>query len=171
MVGRPRAEPHDRMPMPHDDAVALTYVRSSDGAVYAPARVRLARVQRSALSDAITPLPPIGPDEASLSTFWIDHANRICQDADDGPVQGGNTTTLVLRGSEVVATSDYEHFEGESMPVHELLDILRPVLAMVLTVRDSEWPHIPATYLVRNVSTLPSSITVPPTHTPRFVTA
>ena len=64
------------------------------------------------LSDAITPLPPIGSNETSLSTYWIDRATREVlrrrETGDDGPVQSGNATTLILSGSMVIATSDYE---------------------------------------------------------------
>jgi len=55
----------------HDGRVDLTYFRSPDGAVYAtlgPAWPGFNEL----LGDAITPLPPIGSDEPSLSTYWID---------------------------------------------------------------------------------------------------
>jgi hypothetical protein len=81
------------------------------------------------LSDAITSLPPIDSDETSLSTYWIDRARREVlrrrEAGDDGPVQSGNATTLVLSGSTVIATSDYELFDDEPMSVDEFLDILR----------------------------------------------
>jgi hypothetical protein len=95
----------------HDSTVELTYFRSSDGAVYA----KLGRTWRGfneLLSDAITPLPPIGSDETSLSTYWIDRATREVlrrrETGEDGAVQSGNATTLIVSGSMVIATSDYE---------------------------------------------------------------
>jgi hypothetical protein len=98
------------------------------------------------LSDAITPLPPIGSDESSWSTYWIDRAIDGCEAGKDGPVQGGNATTLLRSGSQVVATSDYKLFDDESMPVDESLDILRHWRAEVIVVRESERPEIPETY-------------------------
>ena len=129
----------------HDSRVELTYFRSPDGAVYAQLGPGW-RGFNELLSDAITPLPPIGSDEPSLSTYWIDRAIRRCEDGTDGPVQGGNATTLILSGSQVLATSDYELFDDESMPVDEFLDILRQWRGEVLAVRDSEQPQIPDTY-------------------------
>lgn len=127
----------------------LTYFRSSDGAVYA----KLGRTRRGfneLLSDAITPHPPIGSDETSLSTYWIDRATREVlrrrETGDDGPVQSGNTTTLILSGSMVIATSDYELFDDESMSVDEFLDILNQWRGELIAVRDSEHPQIPETY-------------------------
>jgi hypothetical protein len=125
------------------------YFRSSDGAVYA----KLGRTWRGfneLLSDAITPLPPIGSNETSLSTYWIDRATREVlrrrETGDDGPVQSGNATTLMLSGSMVIATSDYELFDDESMSVDEFLDILNQWRGEVIAVRDSEHPQIPETY-------------------------
>lgn len=123
----------------------VTYFRSPDGAVYARLEPEWDGFNE-VLSDAITPLPPIGSSEPSLSTYWIDRAIRKCEDGNNGPVQGGNTTTLVLRGSEVVATSDYELFDDESMSVHDFLDILRQWRAEVISVKDRDRPQIPETY-------------------------
>jgi hypothetical protein len=139
------AKRHERTEVLHDAKVELTYFRSPDGAVY----VRLGTGWRGfneLFSDAITPLPPIGSDETSLSTYWIDRAIRRCEDGADGPIQGGNAASLLLRGSRVVATSDYELFDDESMPVAEFLDILRQWRAEVIAVRDSERPQISETY-------------------------
>jgi len=133
----------------HDSTVELTYFRSPDGAIYA----KLGSPWRGfneLLSDAITPLPPIGSDETSLSTYWIDRATRELlqrrETGDDGPVQSGNATTLILSGSTVIATSDYELFDDESMSVDDFLDILNQWRGEVIAVRDSEHPQIPETY-------------------------
>jgi hypothetical protein len=133
----------------HDATVDLTFFRSPDGAVYA----KLGPDQQGfneLLSDAITPLPPVGSAEASLSTYWIDRAirevQRMQEDREDGPVQGGNATTLLLDGSRVIATSDYELFDDEEMSVDAFLDILRKWRAEVMVVRDRDQPPIPATY-------------------------
>jgi hypothetical protein len=129
--------------------VDLTYFRSPDGAVY----VTLAPASRGfneLLADAITPLPPIGSDEPSLSTYWMDRAiseiQRRQESGGDGAVQSGNATTLILRGSQVIATSDYDLFDDECMPVDDFLDILRAWRSEVLKVRETEHPHIPETY-------------------------
>ena len=60
-------------PVLHDKGVNLTSFRSPDGAVY----VTLGPASRGfneLLADAIMPLPPVGSDEPSLSTYWIDRA-------------------------------------------------------------------------------------------------
>jgi hypothetical protein len=133
----------------HDCPVDLTYFRSTDGAVY----VRLGprwRGFNELLGDAITPLPPIGSDQTSLSTYWIDRAmneiRRRQERQDDGAIQGGNATTLVLNGSRVIASSDYDLFEDESMSVDNFLDVLRQWRSEVIRVRDEEQPQIPGTY-------------------------
>jgi hypothetical protein len=52
------------------------------------------------LADAITPLPLIGSGDSSLSTYWIDRAIREVQRRqerdEDGIIQGGNATTLLV---------------------------------------------------------------------------
>ena len=63
-----------------------------------------------------------------------------------GRYKVANATTLVLSGSQVLAKSDYELFDDESMPVVNFLDILRRWRAEVVAVRDSERPQIPETY-------------------------
>lgn len=127
----------------------LTFFRSEDGAVYAELGPDW-RGFNELLSDAITPLPPIGSAESSLSTYWIDRAmrevRRMHEDHRDGPVQGGNATTLLVSGSRVIATSDYELFDDEEMSVDAFLDVLRQWRAEVIGVRDREQPQIPETY-------------------------
>ncbi|HQY97301.1 MAG TPA: hypothetical protein PLU83_09975 [Phycicoccus sp.] len=125
--------------------MALTYFRSSDGAVYAELGPAW-RGFNELLSDAITPLPPRGAGEASLSTYWIDRVIRKCEDGNEGPVQSGNTTTLLLRGSNAIAASGDELFDDESMPVDEFLAILHKWRAKVISVRESERPQISQVY-------------------------
>jgi SAM-dependent methyltransferase len=95
-------------------------------------------------------LPPVGSEETSLSTYWIDRAicelRRRHERGDDGMVQGGNATTLIPQGSDVVAASDYELFDDECMPVNDFLDVLLAWRSEVLKVRDAEHLQIPQTY-------------------------
>lgn len=127
----------------------LTFFRTPDDAVYA----KIGPDQggfNELLADAITPLPPIGSDETSLSTYWMDRAirevQRMRENHEDGPVQSGNTTTLLLSGSRVIATSIYDLFDDEAMSVDAFLDILRKWRAEVIVVRDREHPRVPETY-------------------------
>jgi hypothetical protein len=61
-------------------------------------------------------------------------------------VQGGNATTLILRGSDVIAASDYELFDDERMPVDDFLGVLLAWRSEVLDVRDTQHHQIPQTY-------------------------
>lgn len=102
------------------------------------------------LADAITPLPPVGSDEPSLSTYWIDRAiseiRRRQESGVGGAVQSGNATTLSLRGSQVIARSDYDLSDDECMPVEDFFDVLRAWRSEILKVRQTERPQIPETY-------------------------
>ncbi len=127
----------------------LTYFRGPDGAVYAnlgPAWPGFNEL----LADAISPLPPLGSDERSLSTYWVDRAideiRRRRAHREDGAIQGGNSTTLVLSGSQVVARSDYELFDDEVMPVDDFVDVLQRWRSQIIAVRHTEQPLIPDTY-------------------------
>ena len=135
--------------MLHDATVELTFFRSDDGAVYAELGPDLQGFNEL-LSDAITPLPPIGSAESSLSTYWIDRAirevSRMHEAHVGGPVQSGNATTLLVSGSRAIATSDYELFDDEEMSVDTFLDLLRQWRAEIIVVRDREQPQIPETY-------------------------
>jgi hypothetical protein len=123
--------------------------RSPDGAVYATLGPAW-RGFNELLADAITPLPPIGSEESSLSTYWIDRAIREVQRRqerdEDGIVQGGNATTLLLHGSNVIAASDYDLFDDVHMPIKDFLTVLIAWRSEVLEVRDAEHPQIPQTY-------------------------
>lgn len=109
----------------------------------------MARVQRS-LVDAVSPLPPRGSPEESLSTYWIDRAIRLVREMADGNasglVQGGNAASILIRNGAVMATSDYELFEDESMPVGDFEAVLKAWRREIIRVRDAEGPIIPETY-------------------------
>lgn len=127
----------------------VSFVRAKDGAPYArlgPAWVGF----DEALADAVSPLPPRGSAEHSVSTYWIDRAltqvRRMVNAGETGPIQGGNATTLSVVGGEVVASSDYDTFEPESMTVEAFEEVLRAWRDEVVRVRDEERPQIPETY-------------------------
>lgn len=132
-----------------DARVDVTFVRAKDGAPYA--RLGSAWVGlNDALADAVSSLPPRGSAEQSVSTYWIDRAlsqvHRMVAAGESGPFQGGNTTTLSVVGGRVVATSDYDLFDEESMTVEDFEHVLSSWRVEVLRVRQAERPSIPETY-------------------------
>jgi hypothetical protein len=61
-------------------------------------------------------------EESSLSTHWIDRAIREVErreeHGEDGIVQGGNATTLLLRGSNVVGMTIMRCFGSIALAAH-----------------------------------------------------
>jgi hypothetical protein len=132
-----------------DVCVDVTFVRAKDGAPYArlgPPWVGF----DEALTDAVSSLPPRGSAEQSVSTYWIDRAlsqvRRMVAAAESGPFQGGNTTTLSVVGGRVVASSDYDLFDEESMTVEDFEQVLSSWRAEVVRVWEADRPSIPETY-------------------------
>lgn len=127
----------------------VTFVRGRDGAPYAQLGPDW-RGFNEALADAVGPLPPRGSSETSVSTYWIDRAERVMQRmlerGESGVIQGGNAATLLLQGGMIVATSDYELFDDEEMAPSEFRRVLAEWRAEVTRVRDSESPVIEETY-------------------------
>lgn len=127
----------------------MTFVRAKDGAPYPRLGSPWVGFD-DALADAVSSLPPRGSAEQSVSTYWIDRAlsqvRRMVAAAESGPFQGGNTTTLSVVGGRIVATSDYDLFDEESMPVDDFEQILSSWRVEVLRVREAERPSIPETY-------------------------
>lgn len=74
-----------------------------------------------AMADSISALSPRGVPP-SLSTYWIDHAIARIHSASAKALGGGNATSLIRVGDEVIAHSDYELFEDERMSVAEFLN-------------------------------------------------
>ncbi|WP_223305273.1 hypothetical protein [Cellulomonas sp. B6] len=127
----------------------VTFVSAEDGAPYArlgPAWVGF----DEALADAVSPLPPRGSAEQSVSTHWIDRAltqvRRMVAAGETGPFQGGNATTLSVVEGQVVANSDYDMFDPEAMTIEAFEEVLRAWRDAVVRVRDEESPPIPETY-------------------------
>jgi hypothetical protein len=90
----------------HYARMDVTFVRAKDGAPYANLGESW-RGFNETLADAVGPLPPIGSDEESVSTYWIDRAlaqvQRMSQLGQSGPFQGGNAATLAVVDGKVVA--------------------------------------------------------------------
>ena len=127
----------------------VTFVRAEDGAPY----VNLGESWRGfneALADAVGPLPPIGSDERSVSTYWIDRAlaqvQRMSQLGESGPFQGGNEATLAVVDGKVVASSDYDLFDDEVMSIEAFERVLMAWRDEVQRVAATERPVIPETY-------------------------
>jgi hypothetical protein len=127
----------------------ITFVRGQDGAPYP----RLSGDWfgfNETLADAVGSSPPRGSDEQSVSTYWIDRAERIMrqllQQGHSGVIQGGNATTLLVRDSKIVATSDYELFDDEQMDPKAFHEILAAWRDEVAHVRETESPVIEQTY-------------------------
>ena len=128
----------------------MTFIRAKDGAPYARLSGEDWPGFNEALSDAIGPLPPIGSPEPSLSTYWIDRALRVTRELVDtgrsGLVQGGNAASIVVRDGQVVAVSDYDMFDDETMELPDFEQVLTEWRDEVVRVRDLESPEIPETY-------------------------
>ena len=80
-----------------------------------------------ALSDAVGTRAPAGSSGANPSGYWLDAALVALRSAPgEGPwaVASGNHTQLVRMGEDVVATSMYELWESQTMPVPELVRVL-----------------------------------------------
>jgi hypothetical protein len=103
-----------------------------------------------ALADVVSPLPPRGSAEQSVSTYWIDRAltrvRRMVTAGEIGPLQGGNATTLSVVEGQVVASSDYDMFDPEAMTIAAFGEVLRAWRYEVVRVRDEERTRIPETY-------------------------
>ncbi|HTF89300.1 MAG TPA: hypothetical protein VK843_12890 [Planctomycetota bacterium] len=105
----------------------LSYVRMKDGSV----NLCLGKEWpgfNQALADSISSTPPRGSKETSISTYWIDEALRETEHTDTASgsrrFQGGNSTSFRLEGSTVRASSDYELFDDETMPVEQFRSLL-----------------------------------------------
>ncbi|WP_149203583.1 hypothetical protein [Actinotalea subterranea] len=127
----------------------VTFVRAKHGTPYV--RLGLGWVGfDEALADAVSPLPPRGSAELSVSTYWIDRAlsqvRRMVTAGETGPFQGGNATALSVVEGQVVASSDYDMFDPEVMTVAAFEEVLQAWRDEVVRVRDKERPQIPETY-------------------------
>ena len=80
------------------------------------------------LMDAVTTRAPRGSVEGNPSTYWLDRAAAAI-DADERdtgkPFLEGNATELLRSGDEVVARSQYELFDDQSMSVEQFRGIVR----------------------------------------------
>ena len=127
----------------------VTFVRGRDGAPYAMISGSW-RGFNEALGDAVGSLPPRGSMEKSVSTYWIDRAEQVMRQmlerGESGVIQGGNSTTLLLRDGKVVARSDYELFDEEQMDPVDFSHVLAEWRAEIIRVRDGEAPVIAETY-------------------------
>jgi hypothetical protein len=77
-------------------------------------------------ADSVSTLPPRGWRRRGLSAYWID-ALSAALEKPPGPGRAlvwGDTTELLLDGQEVVASSLYDTFEAERLPISTVQAIL-----------------------------------------------
>jgi hypothetical protein len=83
-----------------------------------------------ALEDSVSSRAPRGAPRPGLSTYWIDRAERYARqaaaDRSEKPFTSGNVTYLRVEGDRVVARYDFDpdDAEGDSIPLHDFLDLL-----------------------------------------------
>jgi Domain of unknown function (DUF4279) len=92
------------------------------------------------LADSISTRPPRGDASTAPSTFWIDRVLALIHrhDGSDVELASGNATHLATVAGFVVASSDYEVFADESMPLGSFVEVLTRWRAEVLATKASD---------------------------------
>lgn len=82
---------------------------------------------RDALHDSLGTRPPRGDDSQPPSTFWLDRVLALLHRNDGSLIElsSGNMSRLILEGSTVTASADYDTFDDVEVDVWEFEMLLR----------------------------------------------
>jgi len=102
------------------------FIREADGIV----RVELGsgwRGLQDALEDSLGTRPPQGHESDPPSTFWLDRVLALMHRSDGSRIElsSGNMSRLILEGSSVTASADYDTFDDVSVDLWDFEMLLR----------------------------------------------